>query len=209
MKDNTHTQTVETRAIDGVDALINTNPGDIFIDLPASNPRYIRLQEGDRIQEGDVSTRTAAEMAGPLLAHWTIDTITTETVRGTNTQNGKEREWDRENLIARLCAGEFSAELRTFDRVSITEIEEWPGLQHDRESDTTQPYIVAVIYGNNGDKFTQVYAATAKGEWDSLQLVQQDTAITDLSDSLQQTIEAAVQTALATEKQYQRFDSLE
>lgn len=202
MKDSTQTRTVETRAINDVDALVSTNPGEIFIDLPASNPRYIRLQEGDRIQEGDVSTRTSAEMAGPLLSHWTIDTITTETVHGTNTQSGKEREWDRENLIARLCAGEFSAELRTFDRVSVTEIEEWPGSKRDREDDMTRPYIVAVIYGNNGDKFTQLYAATVQGEWDSLQLVQQDTAITELSEPLQKSIETAVQTALTDEKQY-------
>ena len=209
MKDNIQTRTVETRAIDGIDALVNTNPGEIFIDLPASNPRYIRLQEGDRIQEGDVSTRTAAEMAGPLLSHWTIDTITTESVHGTNTQSDTQREWDRENLISRLCAGEFSAELRTFDRVSITEIEDWPGSKRDNESDMMRPYIVAVIYGNNGDKFTQLYAATVEGEWDSLQLVQQDTAITDLSNSLQQTIETAVQTALTTEKEYHGFTTLE
>lgn len=82
-------RTVEVQTIDGVDALVSTDPGEIFIDLPASNPRYIRVQEGDRIQEGDVGTQTTAQMAGPRLTHWVIELITAETVTGTDTRTGE------------------------------------------------------------------------------------------------------------------------
>ncbi|SIR92569.1 hypothetical protein SAMN05421858_4585 [Haladaptatus litoreus] len=195
-------QTVERRTIDGVDALVNTDPGEIFIDLPATNPRYIRVQEGDRIQEGDVSTRTTAEMAGPLLTNWNIESITTETVTGTDTETGETREWDREQLIHRLGAREFSAELTTFDRVSVTEIEEWSDRHAVEGVEEEKPYVIVIAYGNNGEKFTQLYAATESRDWDSLEVVQEDTDIQNFSDELRNRFDDAVHKTLEVEQRY-------
>lgn len=202
MNKENHKQTVEVRTIDGVDALVSTDPGEIFIDLPASNPRYIRVQEGDRIQEGDASTRTTAEMAGPLLTNWEIESITAETVTGTDVDTGETREWDREQLVQRLSTGEFSAELTTFDRVSVTEIEEWRERHSVEGTEEVKPYIIAIAYGNNGEKFTQLYAATEAGDWDSLEVVQQDTTIQNFSEELRKHFDDAVQKTLEVEQRY-------
>jgi len=198
-----HTKkTIETRTIDGVEALVNVDPREIFIDLPASNPRYIRVQEGDRIQEGDVGTQSTAEMAGPRLTHWVIESITEETVLGRDTETHETREWDREQLIQRLAAGEFSAELVTFDRVSVTEIEEWGGRHSPKGAEEVKPYVVIIAYGNNGGKFTQLYAATEVGDWESLEVVQQDSHVQAFSDELRTHFDAAVREALEVEQQY-------
>ena len=200
---NEHSKrTVEGQTIDGVDALVSTDPGEIFIDLPASNPRYIRVQEGDRIQEGDVGTQTTAEMAGPRLTHWVIESITAETVTGTDTETGETEEWDRGYLTQRLGAGEFSAELTTFDRVSVTEIEEWRERHSTEGSEEVKPYVIAIAYGNNGEKFTQLYAATETGDWDSLEVVQQDTHVQSFNEELRKKLDDAIREALEVEQRY-------
>ncbi|WP_227377456.1 hypothetical protein [Haladaptatus halobius] len=195
-------RTVEVRTIDGVDALVSTDPGEIFIDLPASNPRYIRVQEGNRIQEGDVSTRSTAEMAGPRLTNWRIESITAETVTGTDVDTGETRQWNREQLVQRLSASEFSAELTTFDRVSVTEIDEWHERHSVEDSEEVRPYVIVIAYGNNGEKFTQLYAATESGDWNSLEVVQQDTNIQNFSEELRKRFDDAVQKTLEAEQLY-------
>ncbi|RDZ33925.1 MULTISPECIES: hypothetical protein [unclassified Haloferax] len=198
-----HTKkTIETRTIDGVEALVNVDPEEIFIDLPASNPRYIRVQEGDRIQEGDVGTQSTAEMAGPLLTHWVVESITEETVIGRDTETNETREWDREQLVQRLGIGGLSAELSTFDRVSVTELEEWRGRHTSEGSEEVKPYVVVIAYGNNGGKFTQLYAATEAGDWDSLEVVQQDSHVQAFSDELRTHFDDAVREALEVEQRY-------
>lgn len=200
---NEHSKrTVEVQTIDEVEALVSTDPGEIFIDLPASNPRYIRVQEGDKIQEGDVSTRSTAEMAGPLLTHWVIESITTESVTGTNIETGETREWDREHLIQRLSAGEFSAELTTFDRVSVTEIEEWREKHTADGAEEVKPYVIATVYGNNGGKFTQLYAGIEVGDWDSLEMVQQDTHVQNFGEELRKQFDDTIHKALEIERRY-------
>lgn len=200
---NEHSRrTVEVQTVDGVEALISTDPGEIFIDLPASNPRYIRVQEGDKIQEGDVSTRSTAEMAGPLLTHWVIESITSNSVTGTNTETGETREWNREQLIQRLNAREFSAELTTFDRVSVTEIEEWRGRHTAEGGGEVKPYVIATAYGNNGEQFTQLYAGTEDGDWDSLEVVQQDTHVQNFGEELRKQFDDTVREALEIERRY-------
>lgn len=198
---NQHTRrTFETRTIDGVDALVATDAGEIFIDLPAWNPRYIRVRHGDRIQEGDVDTKTAAEMAGPRLSHWVVDSITAETVTGTDTDTGESQEWDRELVVKRLANGTYSAELTSFDRVSVTELDEWHGRHASEGDEEVRPYVVAVAYGNSGEKFTRLYAATEAGDWATLELVQEDGQVETFDEALRNRFEDAVRTALEAER---------
>lgn len=47
MTNHGSTQKHTFQTIDGVEALINLNPSELFLDLPANTPRYICVQEGD------------------------------------------------------------------------------------------------------------------------------------------------------------------
>ena len=101
-----------------------------------------------------------------------------------------------------LGAGEFSAELATFDRVSVTEIDEWGGRHSPKGAEEVKPSVVVIAYGNNGEKFTQLYAATDAGDWGSLEVVQQDSHVQAFSDELRTHFDDAVREALEVEQQY-------
>ncbi|WP_143423206.1 hypothetical protein [Halegenticoccus soli] len=141
-------------------------------------------------------------MSGPRLTKWRIESISTETVTGTNANTGETREWERDWLVQRLGAGEFSAELTTFDRVSVTEIDEWRERHSVEEIDEVKPYVIAIAYGNNGEKFTSLYAATEAGDWDSLELVQQDESVQNFSGALRERFDEAVHRTLEVEQRY-------
>lgn len=193
-------RTLENQTIDGVDALVATDPGEIFIDLPAWNPRYIRVREGDRIQQGDVGTQSTREMAGPRLTHWVVDSITEQTVTGRNTDTEETTTWDREQVVQRLGTGSFSAVLSSFDRVSVTELDEWRGRHSTEEDEERRPYVVVTVYGNNGEKFTRLYAAQTAGDWDSLEMVQEGATVKKFDDDTLSAFEDAVRNALRAER---------
>lgn len=56
-----------TRTFEGVETLVSTGPGEIFIDVPEAKARYIRVVEGDTVQEGDIRSRTAEELESASL----------------------------------------------------------------------------------------------------------------------------------------------
>ncbi|XVH32219.1 hypothetical protein ACNS7O_03280 [Haloferacaceae archaeon DSL9] len=203
MNEQNHSRTTVIRTIGGVDALVNTEPGEIFLDLPATSPRYIRVREGDFIQQGDVQTRTTAEMSGPRLTKWRIESISEDTVTGTTLDTGETKEWERASLEVHLGTGEFSAELTTFDRVSVTETEEWDTRYSIEGAEEKRPYVIVVVYGNNGEKFTQLYAATESGNWDSLQVVQTDRNAEKFDDELLDHFTDVVREAIEIEQRYQ------
>lgn len=188
--------------IDGVEALINLDPGEIFLDLPVNTPRYIRVREGDQIQEGDVRTQTSQTMGSQTLSKWRIDTIATDTVTGVDVETGESKEWDRAWLNQHLGTGEFSVELTDFDRVSVSETPR-AGVSHTDDQQTkASPHVIVTAYGNNGQKFTQLYSATEPGDWESLTLVEQDQHVEEFGEELRETFDAAVTRALELEQQY-------
>lgn len=199
-------RTFVTLTIEGVDAQVAIDPGELFIDLPAWNPRYIRVREGDRIQEGDVGSQTTTEMAGPRLTSWVVESIAEETVTGTDVETGESQEWDRDLVVQRLGTGTFSVELTSFDRVSVTELDEWYGRHAAEGPEETRPYVIVIAYGNNGQKFTQLYAATDAGDWGSLELVQQDRHVEEFSDTVRNRFDDAVRDAIEVERDYHDTD---
>ena len=202
MNDNEATRKHTFQTIDGVEALINLDPGELFLDLPANTPRYIRVREGDRIQEGDVRTQTSQTMNSQTLSKWRIETISTDTVTGVDVDTGASREWDREWLVRHLGTGGFSVELTDFNRVSVTET---PGLETargDDRDDEVSPHVVVTAYGNDGRHFTQLYSATEPGDWESLTLVNQDQHVREFGEELRETFDAAVDRAIELEQQY-------
>ncbi|WP_394742959.1 hypothetical protein [Natronococcus roseus] len=202
MDDHNPTRKHTFHTIDGVEALINLDPGELFLDLPANTPRYIRVQEGDQVQEGDVHTQTSQTMDSQTLSKWRIDSISTDTVTGVNVDTGEAQEWDREWLIQRLGTGGFSVKLTDFDRVSASETTGLGRSHADEQDDEVSPHVIVTAYGNNGQKFVQLYSATEPGDWESLQLVNQDQHVKEFSEDVLEKFETAVARAIELEQQY-------
>lgn len=198
--DTTRKHTFQT--IDGVEAIINLDPGELFLDVPAHTPRYIRVREGDRIQEGDVRTQTSQTMNSQTLSKWRLEEIGTETVTGVDVETGESEEWDREWLIQHLGSGGFSAELTDFNRVSVSEMPESSGSRTDDRDGERSPHVIVTAYGNNGQQFTQSYSATEPGDWASLTLVKRDRHVDAFGEELRETFDAAVTKAIELEQQY-------
>lgn len=202
MNDENSTQKHTYETIDGVEALVNLDPGELFLDLPIQTPRYIRVREGDQIQEGDVRTQPS-RMGSQTLSKWRIETIATDTVTGVDVDTGESEEWDREWLVQHLGSGGFSVELTDFDRVSVSET---TGLgiytDGDDQQEAVSPHVIVTAYGNNGQKFLQAYSATETGDWESLRLVKQDQHVTEFDEELREKFDAAVDEALEMERQY-------
>lgn len=188
--------------INGVEALINLDPGELFLDLPANTPRYIRVREGDQIQEGDVHTQTSQTMNSQALSKWRIDTISTDTVTGVDVDTGESQEWNREWLIKHLGTGGFSVELTGFDRVSVSETTGIGRSHASDQNDEVSPHVIVTVYGNNGQQFIQLYFATEPGNWESLALVEQNQDVHEFSEKLQETFNTAVAKAIEMEQRY-------
>lgn len=191
-----------SQTIDGVEALINLDPGEIFLDLPVRTPRYIRVEEGDQIQEGDVHTQTSQTMDSQTLSRWQIDEITADTVTGIDVDTGESKAWDREWLVEQLGTGGFSATLTDFDRVSVSETTGFGRSHPGDPDDIANPHVIVTVYGNNGQQFTQLYSATEPGDWGAITLVRQDHHVEEFSEELREKFDAAVSRAVELEQQY-------
>ena len=187
-----------SRTIDGVEALVNTESGEIFIDVPAENPQYIRVEEGDVIQEGDARSRTEEELESPTLRKWTIDQIGPKTVVGTDQETGEQQEWERESLETQLAIGGLSTNLTDFDRVNVTE--EAKASNHEGRAD--EGALNVIFYGNDGRKFTQTYRVIddgTDGDERRVELMESDRAIELFEPDLRTRFDRAAERALGNE----------
>lgn len=85
-------------------------------------------------------------------------------------------------------------------------VSETPGLDSsyiDDRDDEVSSHVIVTAYGNNGQKFTQVYSMTEPGDWESLTLVKQDHHVQEFSEELRAKFDAAVTTAIELEQRYQ------
>ena len=184
---------MESRTIEGTEALVNVESGEIFVDIPAASPRYVRVEEGGTVREGDIRSRTAEELESPTLRKWTIETIGPETVIGTDRKTGERREWDRESLERKLATGALSTDLTDFERVNVT----------DRRGDGPDGRsVLAVAYGNDGRKFTRTFrpvAGEAIGEERHLEPADADDRIEEFGADLRERFDRAVELALRNE----------
>ncbi|WP_247000046.1 hypothetical protein [Halosolutus gelatinilyticus] len=177
---------LEPRTIEGVEALVSTDSGEIVLDVPAANPRYIRIEEGDTVQEGDIRARTAEELASGSLRKWTIETIGPTTVIGTERETGERREWDRESLERKLATGGLSTNLTDFERVNVS-----------GQSDVDDVTVTA--YGNDSRKFTQTYRpvdSDGDGTERRLELTEPDERVETFDPDLRGRFDRAVELAL-------------
>ncbi|MFC7215500.1 hypothetical protein ACFQO4_15590 [Saliphagus sp. GCM10025334] len=195
---NVSERNLASRTIEGVEALVSTESGEVFIDVPAANPRYIRVEEGDVIQEGDARSRTEEELASDSLRKWTVDTIGPETVIGTDRETDERREWDRESLEQKLAIGSLSTNLTDFERVNVGEPR-----TADRDGGRSDEQLVTVTaYGNDSRKFTQSYRLVdvdEGGDERRLEQAKSDKRIEGFADELRKEFNEAVELALRNE----------
>lgn len=187
-----------SRTIEGVEALVNTESGEIFIDIPAENPQYIRVEEGDTIQEGDARSRPKEELESPSLRKWTIERIGPTTVVGTDQQSGERHEWERESLEKQLAIGRVSTDLTEFDRVNVIAGAE----TSNHEEQTGEKSLTVVLYGNDGQQFTQTYRILdeeAGGDARHVELLEPEKHVETFAPDLQERFEQAVEHALRNE----------
>jgi hypothetical protein len=194
--DDTHTSVV-IRDVQGVEVGVGTAADELFLDLPITRPTYIRVREGDHVQEGDVRARGSFELAegGDELASTTLRTWEVLEIRPDSVvlrdlaSDGRE-ERDREELEGDLATGVVSTNLTDFERVSVTQTGPWDdGEEHD-----TPPHVTVTAYGNDGRKFTRAYRLE---DGTILEYWHQDRSISEFSDALRDRFERRVGEALS------------
>lgn len=189
-----------SRTIEGVEALVTTESGEIFLDVPAETPRYIHVVEGATIQEGDIRSRTAKELESPTLRKWTVETIGRKTVEGTDRETGEEIEWDREELETKLAIGALSTNLVDFGRVNVIR---GPATEnHEEGLDEDSATVSVIAYGNDGQKFSQTYrlVGTDAGSEDRrVELEASDERVKTFETELRERFDRAVEEALDDE----------
>lgn len=187
-----------SRSIEGVATLVSTQSDEIFIDVPAADPRYIRVEEGDTIQEGDIQSRTEEELESPSLRKWTIETIGPETVLGTDQETGEQSEWGRESLEQQLATGSLSTTLTGFERVNVIGDPSTADLEESQSDDVT---ITVAVYGNDSRKFARTYRLTddVEGDRRHLELEKDDKSVEKFETDLQEQFNHVVEDALRDE----------
>lgn len=189
-----------SRTIEDVEALVNTKTGEIFLDVPASDPRYIRVEEGDTVREGDILSRSEEELEAPSLRKWTIEEIGADTITGVDLHSGEQEKWDRETFERKLATGGYSVKLSDFERVNVI----GGSSKHadDEEGGSDGESVTVVVFGNDGRKFTKTHSlrdGDADGPDPYLELTESDERIADFDAELQERFDTAVEHALRSE----------
>lgn len=197
-KNDSKVRELVSRSIEGVSTLVSTQPGEIFLDVPATDPRYIRVEEGDTVREGDIQSRREEELESPSLRKWTIETIGPETVLGTDQETGEQSEWDRESLEQQLATGSLSTILTDFERVNVLGDPSTADPKANHSDDVT---ITVAVYGNDSRKFTRTYRLTDTdaGDRRHLELKNDDKSVEKLETDLQERFNRVVEDALRNE----------
>lgn len=129
------------RRLPGLEARFVAEPNEIFVELCAGRPSYVRLREGD----AEYRERTGESTP---LQSWTVTDVTPERVRADGEDGGESREWSRTGVERGLAVGTYSTGLTDFERVSTLEV----GGRGDDE-----PYVTVIAYGDNGLKYGRGY----------------------------------------------------
>lgn len=194
---NDRARNMVSRSIEGVETLVSTESGEIFVDVPASNPRYIRVEEGDTVQEGDIRSRTPDELASESLRKWTVETIGPETIIGADRETGERREWDRESLEQKLAIGGLSTNLTDFERVKVS-----GGADASNGDEPGSDEVSVTVYGNDSRKFTETYRridGDGDGDERRLELTESDERVERFEPELRERFDQAVELALRNE----------
>lgn len=150
-RQETETERTETtERFEEFDARFGSTPDEIYVERRAGRPAYIRVREGDYVQEGDAFHREWLGVSSPALDTWKVVEITPDRVRGEHVDTGESTEWGRTDLEKGLAVGRHSTNLTDFEVVSVYEAGSWSA-ENDR------PYVSVVAYGDNGLKYGRRY----------------------------------------------------
>jgi hypothetical protein len=155
-----HRPSTATREIRGLDARFGTDPREVYVELRSGSPAYVRLREGDYLQEGDAfHYEQFRESSG--LDTWEVLDVTPALVVGRDTATGYRREFEREDVEVRLCVGRYSTNLTDFENVSVYQVGDWETAETTRGAIDAQytgsPHVSVVAYGDNGLKYGRWY----------------------------------------------------
>lgn len=187
-----------SRTIEGVEALVSTESNNLFIDMPAASPRYIRVKEGEIVQEGDIRSQTEEELTSESLRKWTIETIGPKTIIGTDRETGDRREWERESLEHKLAIGGLSTNLTDFERVTVGK----SNTSNPERQRSDKESVPVTVYGNDSRKFTQTYRLITDDTVDAerrLELMETDERVERFETDLRERFDQAVGLALRNE----------
>ncbi len=195
--------TIVTREIQGKTAGIGLDEHEIFIDLPITRPIYIRVGEGDHVQEGDVRARGTfevgtggSELASTTLQTWVVEEITAETVTVCDLATDEPAHWDRKECEENLATGVVSTNLTDFERVSVVRTGSWDDAD-ENEGDRGDPHVTVTAYGNDGRKFSRTYRLAAETE--TLERWHQDRSIETFDENLAARFERRIEAALGAD----------
>ena len=192
--ENDSIQDLISRTIEGVEALVGTESGEIFVDVPVDTPQYVRVREGDLVQEGDIRSETAGDLESASLEKWTVESIGADTVVGTDRKTGDRHEWTREELERKLASGALSTNLTGFERANVV------GSEHDTPTDKSGDNSITVaVYGDDGRKFTRTYRPDKEGDGRNLELVDPDERVDEFDPELRAEFDRTVAGALEDE----------
>lgn len=186
--DQTGTERTDTiKRFEGFDARFGTDADELYVELQAGRPAYIRVREGDYVQEGDAFHREWLGVSSPALETWEVVEITPEEVRGEHVETGAPTVWDRADLEKGLAVGRYSTNLTDFEMVSVYEAGAW--------SSDDEPYVSVVAYGDNGLKYGRRYRFTAP-ESNTLELWRTDEPRQGFTDTQAERFDRRVRAAL-------------
>ena len=139
---------VVRRTIQGREALVHGDSGEIRVEWRVGRPVYFGVRVGDRIKNAD------RDVESPLIDEWEVVEITPDRVVGVDAETDERREWDRETLERGLAVGNYATNLSAFERVAVHRVGAAPG---DRSHLPHDPYVTVIAYGNNGERYGRRY----------------------------------------------------
>jgi hypothetical protein len=186
---------LQVRIIQGQEARIGSDPGEIFIEWRPIRPVFYRVAVGDVIKDAD------RDVESPLIKKWRVTKLTPDRVVAENEKTGESREWNREELERKLIVQSFATNLTDFERVTVHQFGTFglDEVEHSEHTYVGEPYVMVLAYGDNGEKYGQRYHFIERGDETDIELWRQDHAIEQFSDELRSRLDDRVTTALEAE----------
>lgn len=201
MADQPETTTETTKCFAGIDATFGTDPNEIFLELRAGSPAYIRVREGDYVQEGDAFHREQLGLNSPTLDTWEVVEIGSDVVVGRDIGSGEDVTWGREEVEKGLAIGTYSTNLTDFETVSVYEVGRWRDYDEDDPTGgggytyTGRPYVSVVAYGDNGLKYGRRYRFV-DADAGAVELWKEDRPANGFADGVRDRLDDRVREAL-------------
>lgn len=184
---------VEHRVIQGREVRILRYPDELHVQWRPGRPVYYGVRVGDRIKNA------ATDVASARIDEWEVTEITPDRVVGRDIDTDEETTWDRETLERALVVGRYATNLSEFAVVTVHPAGSWTAYDPAAASGPEyrgRPYLTAIAYGNNGEKYGRRYRFVAEGDGDAVEIDEEDPKIARLSEEMRAHFDDVVRSAL-------------